>query len=228
MSRWSSHRVTAALAITGAVAALVGNGLAPRYSGDTVDTYRTIADSTRFVAADLVVLFAILLVIAAFVGLTRTELGGAGDLALYGRLAAVVGGAIAVLQEGLQLFAYRQEARSFVEADTHNAVSAFWATNAIDHVSGALFATWTIVLLGIAPLLLGAMQLRGGRSSWLGLGAVLGGAVCLVVGVGALLTSDQSTYDIPFAVGSVLVTIWLLVTGIQMWRGTATPKVAPG
>ena len=223
---WSGQRVTAALAVLGAVVALVGNALAPRYSGDTVDTYRKVADSTRFEVSTLIVLAAVLIVVAAFVGLSRVSPGRSSELAGYGRLAAVTGGAIAVLQEGLQLFAYRQQARAFAEANTDNVVSAFWATNAVDHISGALFATWTIVLLGLAPLLLGAMQLRSGGTGWLGLAAVVGGAVCAVVGVGSLLVSDQSTYDIPFAVGSVLVTLWLLATGVLMWRRADSAEVS--
>lgn len=219
MTGSSARRTTAALAIGGGVVALVANGVAPRLSGNDVDVYHTIAHSNRFAAAGVLVLATVLIVTAAFVGLSRLfEAGRDEGLASYGRLASVVGGSIALVQTGFELYGYRQQARAFDGANAHNVVSAFWATNALDHASSALSATWTLVLLGIAPVLLGAAQLRSRSVGRAGFAAIVGGAVCVVVGVAELLTSDQSTYDVPFAIGSVIVTIWLLVTGVALWR----------
>lgn len=225
MNNWSTQRVTAALAVTGAVVAGVGNGIAPRINGDSVDVYHRIANSTRFAVSGVIVLVAVVLVTAAFVGLTRVR--GAGELSFYGRVAAVAGGGLAVLQVGVELYGYRQQAKAFDGANSQNVVSAFWSANALDHISSAMFASWTIVLLGLAPILIGAAQWRGAASSRLGLAAVLGGAVCVVVGVGELLTEDQSKYDAPFAIGSVIVTLWLLITGLQMWRQTDSGPTTP-
>ncbi len=224
MGTWTARRVTAALAISGGVIALVGNALSPRINGDNVDVYRKIAHSTRFEVAAMIVLFAVLIVTAALVGITRADRDG-GDLAHYARLAVVAGGAMGVLQTGVEIFGYRQEARAFAGANDNNVVSAFWATNALDHVNGAMFATWTAILLGAAPMLIGVMQLRRRTTGRLGWAAIIGGAVCLVVGFAALLKSDQSTYDIPFAVGSVIVTIWVMVTGAVMWRRPAQREI---
>ncbi|MBV9293215.1 MAG: hypothetical protein JO222_12255, partial [Frankiales bacterium] len=162
---------------------------------------------------------AVILVTAAFVGLSRRSPSTrTAELAHFARLAAVVGGAIALLQTAVEVYAYRQEARAFDGAQVPNVVSAFWATNALDRVSAAMFAAWTIALLGAAPVLLGALQLRSRTFGRLGYAAIAGGAVCAFVGVASLMTDDQSTYDIPFAIGSVLVTVWLLGTGISIWR----------
>src|SRR5207248_6841305 len=112
----------------------------------------------------------------------------------------------------------------------HNVVSAFGATNAMDHLSSAMFAIWTLVLLGIAPVLIAAafMRSRGlGSLASTRLGAVgaIGGLVCMVVGVGSLLHGDQSAFDIPFAIGSVLVTIWVIGTGVVLWRTGANDTI---
>ena len=214
-----TNRVTAVLAMTGAVLALIGNALAPRINGDDVDVYRKVATSDRYAVAAVIVLVALILVIAAFVGLSRTlGVGRLRDLGEYARLAAAVGGAVALVQGGIELYGYRQQAKAFDGANAHNVVSAFWATNALDHANSGMFAIWTIVLLGLAPLLLGAAQWKSASGARLGTAAMIGGAVCVVVGIGELLTADQSRYDIPFAIGSVIVTIWLLVTGVTMWR----------
>jgi len=241
MTEKSDTRVTAVLAISGGGVALVGNLLAPRINGDNVEVYRKIADSTRFAAAGVIVLAAVLLVTAAFVGITHTTgLRATGGLAYYGRLAAVVGGSLAVLQTGVELYGYRYLAKAFAGADDHNVVSAFWATNALDHLSSAMFALWTLVLLGIAPVLIGAGQLRARvRPGWVGIVAVVGGAVCAVVGIASLLHEDQSTFDVPFLIGSLLVTAWIIATGVFLWRaapdavvdlsaGAARPEVAAG
>jgi hypothetical protein len=223
MSAWSVRRVTAAAAISGGVVALVGNGLAPRFNDDDPVVYREIAHSTRYTAAGVIVLVAVLLVTAALVGIARSLRGtAANELAHYGRLAAVIGGALAVLQTGVELYGYKQQAQAFAGANPQNVVSAFWATNALDHLSSAMFAVWTLVFLGLAPVLIGAAQLRSrGPDTRIGYAAVLGGAVCTVVGVASLLHSDQSTFDVPFLIGSLLVTFWLIATGVVMWRGSA-------
>jgi len=219
MDAWSGRRVSAALAMAGGLLALVGNALAPRFNGDDVANYQKIADSTRYAVAGVIVLAAVLLVSAAFAGINRFGLGEVRtEISYFASFAVSAGAAIAVLQTGVALYGYKQQARAFDGANAQNVVSAFWATNALDHLSSAMFAAWTIVLLGLAPALIGAAQLRAGVHGRLGLGGVIGGAVCLVVGVASLLTVDQSTYDVPFVVGSVIVTIWLIVTGVLLWR----------
>ena len=219
MNSWSVRQTAAATAVVGGIVALVGNALAPRYNGDDVDVYRKIAHSTRYTVANVVILVAVLLVVAAMVGLSRTL--RASELGYYGRLAVVVGGAIAILQAGVVIYGYKQQALAFAGANDHNVVSAFWATNALDHLNAAMFSAWTLLLLGIAPALIGTGFLRGrGLAARTGIVGLVGGLVCIVVGIGSLLHSDQSAFDIPFAIGSVLVTLWLIGTGVILWRAT--------
>jgi hypothetical protein len=227
-----SSRTVALLAIGGGVVALVGNVLAPRFNGDNSTVYRDIASSSRFTITGVIILVAILLVTAAFAGLSRIwATDGNVELAGYARLAVVIGGAIALLQIGVELYGYRYQARAFSDfatssaqspIKTQNLISAFWATDAFDHLSSALMAVWTLILLGLAPVLLGAAQLRtraiGAR---LGLVAVVGGLVCAVVGVASLLHEDQSTFDVPFLIGSLLVTAWLIATGVLLARSAS-------
>lgn len=226
----ATRRGTAALALSGGVVALVGNLLAPRFNADNVEVYRKVAHSTRFTVADVIVLAALLLVTAAFVGIShlgpRTP---SAQLRSLGRLATVTGGAIAVLETGVALYAYRQQAISFADANGPQQVYAFWATNAVDHVMTAMFSVWTLLLLGLAPLLLGAAQLRE-RSVNAVIAAlgVVGGLVCAVVGVAELLTDTPSDFDIPFLVGSLLVTAWLLATGVLLWRAPEVTLVGSG
>ena len=222
-----SVRSAGAATLAGGVLSLVGNLIHPRYPDDEdVVMYRKIADSTMFAVADVILIVAIALVVAGLVGVAQAL--GSDAAARNARLAVVVGGTVAIAQLGIELFGVRQQANIFADASDSDRLGAFWATNALDHVSSALFATFTVFLLGVAPLLLGWAMLRvkGFYPAWLaGLG-MAGGTVCVVVGFMNLLTSDQADNEIAFLVGSLLVTIWVLATGAQSLRRTPGPAPA--
>jgi len=132
---------------------------------------------------------------------------------------AVIGGTIAIEQLGLETFALRHQTEIFAGASPDDRSGSFWAANAIDHINMALFSTWTAVFLGLTPILLGVAALQAHRYAlWINLCALLGGALCLVVGIVNLGLDDQSTLDIPFLIGSLLVTAWVLAAGFVMLR----------
>jgi hypothetical protein len=221
-------RAGALAAIGGGILALYGNLLHPRYSDtDDVKLYGKVANSVLFSVADMLIMLALVLTVVGIVTLARALQAAPHDLLpRYGAASAFVGVGIALAQVGIEVFAFKQSARAFVGAADGNQVSAFWATNAIDHVNTALFATWTIVYLGITPVLLGVAALRR-RVAHLAFGvlAIVGGACCAVVGVVNLLHNDQSTTIIPFLIGSILVTAWVIWAGVWMWqRSTAASE----
>ena len=225
MSDIGMRRVVGLTAIAGGVVALVGNLVHPRYSGDDVDVYRSIASSSLVRTADVFIIFAFILVAAALVGFARIwgSRGRTTLLGYYGSMAAVAGAALGLAGIAIDLFAYKEQAEQFVRADGRNIVSAFWATNAIDHINSAMLDITTLVLLGLAPLLIASAQLlERANAPRLSLTGVAGGAVCVVVGVVGLLIRDQSNINIPFLVGSLLVTVWVLATGVHLLQ---TPDV---
>lgn len=207
-------RLGGSAAVAGGLLALAGNLLHPRYNGSDVDNYRKIADSGRVRIADLLILFALLLVAAGLVGVAKSlRRTRGGPLAYYGRVLALIGATIGVLQTGLETFSFVQEAKVFVDAPTTDRVSAFWATNAIDRVNTGLFNTWTMIFLGLAPIALAiASARRAGRPAWLPPIGILGGLGCTVTGLVNLLRTDQGL-QIPFLIASLLVTVWVLGEG---------------
>jgi hypothetical protein len=213
-------RVGGGAAVVGAVLALVGNLLHPRYDAPDADIYRSIAASDRFRVADFILIAALILLVGGTVAVARSMSGGVGGvLSDYGRLAAVVGGTIAIAGFGVETFAFKQQTSIFVGALQPDVNGAFWATEAIDRINTALFDTWTVVFLGVAPLLLGIAMLRTRRyPAWLGVLGTVGGAVCLVVGCINLGRQDQTTTQVPFLVGSLLITAWLLGAGALLFR----------
>ena len=215
-----SLRVGGAAAVAGAVLALIGNLLHPRYDGADVDIYRSIASSDRFRIADFVLVAALILLVAGTTTFARSlHSDGGVVLSEYGRLATLVGGTIAIAQFGVETYGLKQQAAAFAGAEAADMQGAFWATNAVDRLNTALFDTWTIVFLGIAPLVLGLAVLRIRRfPRWLGVLGAVGGTVCLVIGCVNLAREDQTSMQTPFLIGSLLVTAWLLCAGALMLR----------
>lgn len=218
------------MAVIGGVLALVGNVLHPRWSDiDDVELYTKIADSGIWNADHLILVVALIFTTAGIVAVARSLEDGEGDtLARYGLLATVVGGAIAIGNISIDGYAMRAAAENFADAIPQDRNAAFWAVNAIDNVSSAMFSVWTLVLLGVSPFLLGLAAIRSGRiASWLGGAAVLGGVVSAGVGLAGLADVDGDSLLIPFLVGSLLVTVWVLGAGWTVWqRASAEDRVA--
>jgi hypothetical protein len=216
-----SRPVGSAFAVAGGVVALVGNLLAPRFDqSDNVEVYRAVAASDRLAPAGVVLLLAFVLTTIGILAIASSLRGGRGnDAAWLGAAAVGAGGAIALAQNSLELFGYRQMARVFAGADGQNQQGAFWATSALDKANSSLFSTWTLLLLGLAPVLLSVAMLQTRAfPTWVAGVGVVGGLICAIVGVANLLIEDQAKLNLVFLVGSLLVTVWLLAAGVLLRR----------
>ena len=200
--------------VAASVLALAGNLLHPRWSDDDVTAYGQMARSALMPAADVVLLAAFLLMTVGLVALVD-GLRGNSSLKQTGRLAALIGGSIAIIQTCIELYGLHQEARTFASIPSGgNNVAPFFATNAIEGISDALFAAWGLILLGIAPILITLALRKAARCPmWLAVVGFVGGALCVGVGIFDLLHDDQGDANIPFLVGSLLVTVWLVGCG---------------
>lgn len=230
MGNRSVLRAGGAAAVLGGVLAMVGNLLAPRWTNiDDPERYRKIADSGVWRADGVILVFAGILIVAGTVAIAKSLEGGGSDaLAYYAKVAAVVGGSIALLDFAMTASAIKDSAEAFASANAQNQVSAFWATNALDHTLTSVFNLWSILLLGISPLLLGVAVLRTRRyATWLAWAAMAGGVLCLGTGTVGLTRTDQDPLVIPFAIGSVLVTIWALGAGWTLWQHNGTHPATP-
>jgi hypothetical protein len=110
----SFYRVGGAAAVVGGILALVGNLLAPRWTNiDDVERYRKVADSGVWRIDALILVFAIVFVTAGTVAIAKSMEGGGVDaLAVFGRVAAIVGASLALLDFGLTAFAVKEQAAS--------------------------------------------------------------------------------------------------------------------
>jgi hypothetical protein len=222
-----SRSTGAAFAVAGGVVALVGNLLAPRFDqNDNVQVYRAMAASDRLAPAGVVLVVAFVLTTIGIVSIASSVRGGRGnDAAWLGGAAAAAGGVIALAQNSVEMFGLRQMARVFAGADGQNQQGAFWATSALDKTNASLFSTWTLLLLGLAPVLISvAMFQTQSFPTWLAVIGLVGGVICGFVGVANLLMEDQAALNLVFLVGSLLVTAWLIAAGVLLRRA---PVAAP-
>lgn len=214
------YRVSAVAAVSGGVLAVFGNLLHPRYDLDNPELYRQVAVSDRFLVADLLILLALFLFVAGLAAVARSLGHGPGSTAAwYARIAVLVGGTMAIAQTALELAAFKPAAENFASIDDQNQVGAFWATNAIDRINLGLFDVWTLVLLGLAPVLLGvAGWMSQARPRWLSGMALVGGCLAVVIATANLLQSDQGVLESAFLAASLLITAWIICEGVVLWQ----------
>jgi hypothetical protein len=205
------------LLVAGGVWALVGNVLHPRFDQQNqAAVYRAVhIQSDRLLFADLLLILATLLITAGLLELARAlSRRHASALARIGGAAVAIGGGIAVVQYVVEAYGLRQGAHLFAIVDYRNQMGAFWATSAVDWINTALFSAWTLLLLGCAPLLLApAMWNSSSYPKWVTVVGVVGGIGCLFTAVVNISREDQTTLQLLFFVASILVTLWVILTG---------------
>src|SRR3954452_3596016 len=101
-----SRSTGSALAISGAVVALIGNLMAPRFDQDeNVDVFRAVADNDLLVPSSLMLILAFLLTTAGILAIASSMRGGPGnDAAWLGSAAVAGGGVVAIAQIGIETF----------------------------------------------------------------------------------------------------------------------------
>jgi len=102
----------------------------------------------------------------------------------------------------------------------------YWAANSVDHLNAALQVTWDILLVGLAPALLGAAMLRSTMFSRpIAVFGIASGTAALVVSYLLLVNDNRDRLDIPFAIASVAVTLWVITCGWQLRDGAEPPRL---
>jgi hypothetical protein len=147
-------------------------------------------------------------------------------LARLSLVVALPGAAVMLVGIAIDGFATKAMADLWASAPPAERATAFRMALAVEEIQDALFHTWAALFIGFPFLLLGLSGLLagGGFPRWLGLVAAIGGG-------GALFTGVLGFLHVPvpgalFNVFAFLVTLWVLVAGVLVWRAPARPTVA--
>jgi hypothetical protein len=151
----------------------------------------------------------------------------ARPLARLSLVVALPGAAVMLVGIAIDGFATKGLADLWAIAPAADKATAFRIAVAIEEVQNALFHTWSALFIGLPFVLLGVSGLLagGGFPRWLGVIAVIGGAGALSMGVAGFL--HVPVPGLLFNVFAFLVTLWVLVAGVLVWRVPVRPAVAP-
>ena len=217
-----ARRMTGALFIAGALIGLVGNALHPHTTDpDAAAIVRAISQNGAWVWIHLAIIMAILLIIGGLLGLAE-QLNGtpAAPLARLGVAAALVGGAVVTISTAVDGFGMKALALSSTAAPAAEAVTAQRIAISVRHADFGIWSIGMLVFFGVAFACFG-LAVRESRqfSSWFGWVAVVGAGGATVAALLQIAASEEvQAAESIFLVSSVLLTLWALAVGVQMWR----------
>ena len=227
MLNQSLLRVGAVSAIVGAVLAFIGNAIHPRFSNpaDTEAILRRIVGSTMWVGIHVGLLLAALLIIGGLVALYHSITAEPGATwARLGYAGALVSGGIFAALSGIDGYARKVTAEAWAIAPVAEKAAAFRLSDALEQVNFGFFSVFIFVFFGATFILYGlAVALSNEYPQWLGWAAVVGGIGSALVGLVQLYNGPSFLVtNVLFTIFSILLTVWVFVMGILMWRKAIT------
>jgi hypothetical protein len=212
-------------AVLGAVLAIIGNVVHPRTPasslGDPEAFLRLIAGSPLWVTAHVGLILGSLLFLGGLVALTYSLSAEEGSgLARLGLAGALVGSAMNFVVLALDGIAMKEVAESWASASGAEKGAALHAGAALYYLDFALFDVFVLTFFGVTFILYGlAVSAGNAYPRWLGWVAVFGGLGATLVGlVQAYTGTSQVTFLIIFPALAALLSFWLMVMGVLMWR----------
>lgn len=225
-------RVFALLLISGALIGLVGNALHPHtVESDAAGMVRAVAQSGTWVGIHLAIVVAILLVTGGLVGLTQLlEDGPSGPLARLGLAAALLGGAVVTVSTAMDGFVMKALALAWLGAPAEEAAMALRLALGVKHLNFGIWSVGMLVFFGAAFACFGAaVGISGRLPAWFGWVAVGGGLGSAIAALLQIVNSGEvQAAETLFFASSLLITLWALALGIQMWRGLAPAPASAG
>jgi hypothetical protein len=227
-------RIGGGTAMVGAVMVVAGNAIHPRESGqlDNAEALLSVvAGSSIWAVNHLILMVAIVLLLAAYYGLTHSITKEPGSAwARLGWGVAIVGAAIGVLFMLTEAVALRGIADTWAASSGVQRELALAAGDALFHLSLTLSTGAALFFFGICPILVGKAILGSTEyPAWLGrLGMVLGMLGVAVNGFQILsgVTSASGLILVPVSI--IGITLWLGYSGVLMLRRSAVVAVPVG
>ncbi len=224
-------RIAAVGAVLGSFLAGVGNlfhPVTPR--DDPRGVADVIARSDAWTLIHLVLVLGLILMLAGLLGLRYSleNTGRVGALTHVGMYVATVGTTLGVATIILDGVAAKQLADQWAAAPEGSRAVALAAVSANETMNFALAGMFNACFAGVPFLLFGLAVTRAyGYPQWLGWVAFAAGIGSIGAGVIQALTGKPTMTSLVLTIiGPTVISVWLLVMGVLMWRRTgayATP-----
>jgi hypothetical protein len=191
--------------------------------GDTEVILQSIVDSSIWAGFHDVVMAAFLLFVGGLLALYRSIRGEPGaTLARLGFAATLVGVAILSVSEGIS-GGGAMKGLADAWAAAADKAAPFAVAEAVVLVSFDIFSWGIVVFYGVAFILFGlAIALTDLYPKWLGWVAVVGGVGNALMGIVLFYQGWSQVTDAVWSPFAFVVTLWLLVMGVLMWRKAGT------
>lgn len=229
MAERSLMRIGAVSAVIGAIVFAVANMLHPR-SPDievTAEQVKTVAESGIWLTDHLAFVLGALLVLGGLVALQRSITSEPGAAwARLGYVSALVSSGVVAVLVGLDGIASKVVHDAWAAAPAAEKAAALRISEALEEVDIGVFSIYIIVFFGITFILYGlAVALSEVYPKWLGWAAVVLGIASFIVGiVQAYVGLSVVGTNYLFSGFASLLTVWVLVMGILMWRKARAPS----
>ena len=225
-------RIGSVAAVLGSLLAGVGNLLHPVTPRDDPDgVARVIADSDPWTLIHLVLVLGLILMLAGLLGLRYSieKTGLAAALTHLGMYAATVGATLGVATVILDGVAAKQLADQWAAAPEASQAVALAVVSANETMNFALAGMFNACFAGVPFLLFGLAVTRAdGYPRWLGWVAFTAGIGSIGAGVIQALTGRPTMTSLVLTIiGPTVISVWLLVMGVLMWRRTTAESTPP-
>jgi len=227
MPERSILRIGSVSAIVGSVLGLVVNLLHPRSASlEHPEAFlQMIAGSNIWVGDHVGILFAVLLVTGGLIAVERSIAGEPGNAwARLGFAGSLVSAGILSVLMATDGITIKVLARAWASAPEAEKAAAFRAAHALALVDFAVFSVWTVVFFGVTIFLYGLALLTSAvYPKWLGWVAVLASIGSALVGLNlAYRGPSVLAANVLFPIFSIVITLWVLVMGVLLWRKAGT------
>jgi hypothetical protein len=224
-------RIGSGAAVLGAVFAGVGNLLHPiTPRDDPPGVARVIADSDQWTLIHLVIVVGIILLPAGLLAVRHSIAGdGLTDaLTRLGMYAVTIGATVGVITLILDGVAAKQLADQWAAAPEAAKVTALGLVSANETVNFALAGLFNLSFAGVPFVLFGlAVAHAGTYPRWLGWVAFLAGIGSILAGLIQALTGKPTVASLILTIiGPTVITLWMLVIGVLLWRRSASAEKA--
>ncbi len=215
-------RISGLLLISGSLVGLIGNALHPHTADlDRAGAIQALSVDGSWTWIHLAIITAILFIIGGLVGLSRDLVGPSSEpLARVGLAAAVLGGAVVTVSTAMDGFGMKALADSAAGAATADSAELLRIAVAVDMLGFGIWSIGMLVFFGATFVCFGAAVVAGRRfPAWYGWVAIAGGAGSAIAALIQIAAGgEEQVAESLFLASSVLLTGWVFVIGLRMWR----------